>query len=148
MSSFRILAAAIPLVLAACVSSGDPEASGETAGNESSQGEAASETATVEGSASSGEGIFRRCAACHSVEPGERRVGPSLHGVYGRDVASADGFSYSAALQAVEGSWNDENLDGYLASPAGFAPGTSMSFAGIPNEQDRADLIAYLETLR
>ncbi len=106
------------------------------------------ETAGIaSGSAAAGEAVFRQCAACHSVEPGESRVGPSLHAVVGREIGGISGFRYSSANEAMTGGWTRENLDAYLESPRIFMPGTTMAFAGLSNAQDRADLIAYLETL-
>jgi cytochrome c len=95
--------------------------------------------------ASAGQAITRQCTACHVFdEGGDNRVGPYLWDVVGRDVASVSGFSYSAALQGVEGEWTFEALDGFLADPRGWAPGTSMSYAGLRSATDRANLIAYL----
>jgi cytochrome c2 len=94
---------------------------------------------------SAGEAITRQCAACHVFnEGGENRVGPALWGVVGRDIASVDGFAYSDELQGKEGEWTYENLDAFLAAPRQWAPGTSMSYAGLRNATDRANLIAYL----
>lgn len=96
----------------------------------------------------SGERPFRQCAACHSAEEGGgNRVGPALWGVFGRNIASADGFSYSDALESLEGEWTVDKLDGYLANPREYAPGNRMAFAGVRKEEDRAALIAYLHSL-
>ena len=103
--------------------------------------------ASLTGDAAHGEDVFRRCAACHSVEPGQTRIGPSLAGVVGRDIGSVAGFRYSPANQATEGEWTPERLFEYLEDPRSYMPGTTMSFAGISDAQNRADLIAYLETL-
>ena len=92
-----------------------------------------------------GETIWRRCAACHALEQGENRAGPYLHAVVGRDIAAAEGFTYSGALSGLEGAWDYEHLFGFLANPQEYAPGTTMSFAGIPSPEDRANIIAYLE---
>jgi cytochrome c len=98
--------------------------------------------------ADAGQGAFRQCAACHTVEEGApHRVGPALWDVVGRDIAAIDGFSFSSALQGIDGDWTYEKLDGFLADPRGWAPGTSMSFAGVRNPDQRADLIAYLRSL-
>lgn len=95
-----------------------------------------------------GETITRQCTACHVfAEGGESRVGPYLWNVLGRDIASVAGFNYSAALQEIEGEWTYEKLDGFLANPRGFAPGTSMSYAGLRSAGDRANLIAYMRGL-
>ncbi|HUF55156.1 MAG TPA: cytochrome c family protein [Thermohalobaculum sp.] len=99
------------------------------------------------GDAEAGEKVFRKCMACHTVEEGQNRVGPSLHGVVGRDVASVEDFSYSDAMLAWgEGkTWDAELLDTYLEDPRGVVEGTTMIFAGLKDEEDRRDVIAYLD---
>lgn len=92
-----------------------------------------------------GETVFRRCAACHALEPGENRAGPYLHQVVGREIGAAEGFTYSAALDGLEGAWDYETLSGFLRNPQEYAPGTTMSFAGLANPEERANVIAYLE---
>jgi cytochrome c len=88
------------------------------------------------------------CVSCHSfVAGGPKMQGPNLHGVVGRPVASLAEFSYSAALKELGGVWTYERLDEYVKSPAKFAPGNAMSFAGIPKPKPRAELLAYLSTL-
>lgn len=97
-----------------------------------------------------GEALFGRCAVCHTVEPGKHKLGPSLAGVVGRAAASAKGFSYSPAMKAHGDAgvvWAADTLDPYLADPRGVVPGTRMAFPGLKDETDRADVIAYLETL-
>lgn len=94
-----------------------------------------------------GATIFRKCAACHRVD-GKNAVGPHLNGVVGRKVASVSGFSYSGALQKLGGDWTPARLDEWLTKPKAYAPGTKMGFAGLNKIQDRADVIAYLATLK
>lgn len=94
-----------------------------------------------------GEKIFSKCKACHKIEPGANATGPSLYGVVGRNVGSVDGFGYSGKLVAVADVWTPENLNHFLTNPKGFAPGTKMSFAGLKKEADRANVVAYLESL-
>lgn len=94
-----------------------------------------------------GAKVFKKCAACHKVEAGANLTGPSLYGVVGRDIASVDGFGYSSALVAFEGDWTPEALDGFLEKPSKFVQGTSMSFGGLKKDQDRADVIVYLDSL-
>ncbi len=93
-----------------------------------------------------GEKVAKKCKACHTFERGgANRIGPNLYGMLGRKIASHDGFKYSDALQAKSGeAWNYEGLDGFLASPKAWAPGTKMSFAGVKKPEDRAALLAYL----
>ena len=99
------------------------------------------------GDPAEGEKIFRKCMACHTAEEGKNRVGPYLHGVVGRDVATVESFGYSDAMAAWgEGrTWNANLLDTYLADPRGVVEGTKMIFAGIKDEADRRDLIAFLD---
>jgi cytochrome c2 len=96
-----------------------------------------------------GEVVFQKCYACHSVVPGETGLtGPNLFGVVGRAVASAPDFEYSAALERLPAQgyriWTEAALDAYLRSPEDFAPGTAMTFVGLPDPNERADVIAYL----
>lgn len=92
-----------------------------------------------------GQAAFAKCAACHTVNQGGMNgIGPNLYGVLGRDIASANGFPYSSALRDKGGEWDFAKLDRWLARPNAFAPGTKMSFAGLSNAQERADLIVYL----
>jgi cytochrome c len=94
-----------------------------------------------------GETIFKKCAACHHTD-NTNAVGPHLNGVVGRPVGSVADFSYSDAMKAHGGDWTPDNNFHFLDNPKKFVPGTKMSFAGLPKEQDRADVIAYLETLK
>lgn len=97
--------------------------------------------------ASSGERLFRqRCASCHTVQPGQNRIGPHLSGVVGRKPGSVEGVRYSKGLSALEANWDVTNLDAYLANPRGVAPGTSMSIS-VPSAADRSSIIAYLQGL-
>ena len=93
-----------------------------------------------------GEKVFAKCKACHKVD-GTNSTGPHLDGVVNRAKASVDGFGYSDALKAMASdSWTPENLEKFLTNPKGYAPGTKMSFAGLPKPDDRANLIAWLAT--
>ena len=99
-----------------------------------------------EGDAAAGEKAFAVCKACHTVEEGKNRVGPSLHGVVGRKAGSIESFHYSDPVKKSDIVWTPENLDKWLTDPKAFIPGTKMSFAGIKDEKKRADIIAYLAT--
>ena len=98
------------------------------------------------GDAGKGEKTFKNlCAVCHNFKG--HHTGPQLKGVVGSNPASKEGFAYSGAMKDMSGKkWTEGNLDKYLKSPADYAPGNAMAFAGIPNAKDRADVIAYLKT--
>ncbi len=99
-------------------------------------------------SAERGANVARQCQACHNFQEGQgAKVGPDLYGVVGRTVASAPGFNYSAALKKMGGTWTFDALNKWLTKPSADAPGTAMTFAGLSNEKQRADVIAYLDTL-
>ncbi|MBS0523742.1 MAG: cytochrome c family protein [Proteobacteria bacterium] len=96
-----------------------------------------------------GEQIFKQqCFTCHTVDKGgANKVGPNQWNLVGRKKASEEGFSYSAALQKLGGTWSYEDINHMIFKPQSFARGTKMAFAGLPKEQDRADVIAYLRTM-
>jgi len=92
-----------------------------------------------------GAQAFNKCAACHNAtNGGPNQLGPNLWGVLGEPVGKGRGFAFSDALAKKGGTWNWNNLSEWLSNPRGFAPGTKMTFAGLSNPQDRADVIAYL----
>lgn len=95
-----------------------------------------------------GKVVFAKCAACHSIKPGENRIGPSLAGIVGRQVATAPKFNYSPAMKKMNFKWDDARLHQYMISPMKYVPGNRMAFAGIPNPTDRDNVIAYLDTLK
>ncbi|MDR6128893.1 cytochrome c [Sphingomonas sp. SORGH_AS802] len=93
-----------------------------------------------------GAEVFKKCAACHTVnQGGANGVGPNLYATLGEAIAQGKGgFAFSDALKSVGGKWNFDNMNAWLTSPRKFAPGTKMTFAGLSNPQDRANVIAYL----
>lgn len=97
--------------------------------------------------AGAGEKLFRQCKACHALEPGKNGTGPSLHGVVDRAVGQEAGYSYSGNLVAVADTWSPENLNGFIENPKEYAPGTKMSYKGMKDVEDRANLIAYLQSV-
>lgn len=106
-------------------------------------------SAHAAGNAAAGANIFQsQCAMCHSATPGAGGIGPSLAGVYGKPAASSPGYQYSPALIAAKLVWNDATLDKFLTSPQSDVPGTKMPFAGLTDAGQRADVIAYLATLK
>ena len=96
--------------------------------------------------AAAGEKTFALCRSCHVLEEGVNRVGPSLHNIVGSTAGSVAGYNYSEANKNSGVTWTTEMLFEYLASPKAFMPGTKMVFPGIKNAQDRANLVAYLES--
>ena len=97
--------------------------------------------------AGAGERLWRQCQACHKVEDGANGTGPHLFGVVGRDVGSVGGYDYSGNLVAVADVWTPENLNGFLANPSQYAPGTKMNYRGLGDIEDRANLIAWLQSV-
>lgn len=97
--------------------------------------------------AGAGERLWRQCQSCHSREEGANGTGPYLHGIVGRDIGSVGGFGYSSILTELEGGWTPEALSDFLENPRGYAPGTAMSYNGMRDIEDRANLIAYLDSL-
>ena len=97
--------------------------------------------------AAKGERVFGKCRACHKLEKGANATGPYLYGVVGRAVDAAEGYGYSGALEQAADVWTPENLYAFLEDPRGYAPGNKMSFSGLKKPEDRADLIAYLDSL-
>ncbi|MFL0670008.1 MAG: c-type cytochrome [Erythrobacter sp.] len=95
-----------------------------------------------------GEKVFALCKSCHVLEDGVNRVGPSLYNVVGRKSGSVAGFSYSDANKNSGVTWTTDVLFEYLEDPKGFMPGTKMAFPGIKDAQDRANLVAYLESTK
>ncbi len=97
--------------------------------------------------AANGESVFKKCKACHATD-GKNKVGPHLNGIIGRKAGSVEGFKYSDAMKNSGITWNNAELDKYLKDPKADIPGNKMVFVGIKDDADRADLIAYLDTLK
>ena len=92
-----------------------------------------------------GQQVFNKCTACHNADKGgANQLGPNLWDVIGEPIGQGKGFAFSDALAKKGGTWNWDNLSQWLTSPKAFAPGTKMTFAGLSNPQDRADVIAFL----
>ncbi|HEX6218549.1 MAG TPA: cytochrome c family protein [Sphingomicrobium sp.] len=97
--------------------------------------------------AAKGEQVFKKCVACHNAEPGgANALGPGLYGVMGNPIGAHPGFAFSDALKSKGGTWDWNAMSEWLASPKKFAPGTKMTFAGLSNPQDRANLMAFLNS--
>ncbi|MEM7684209.1 MAG: c-type cytochrome [Paracoccaceae bacterium] len=108
-------------------------------------------SAMAEGDVAKGEKVFKRCKACHKVEDGKNGVGPHMFGVVGRAVAAVEGYKYSKAMVAYGANgevWDAARLDAYLTAPKKEVKGTKMAFAGLKKDSQRADVIAYLESLK
>ena len=103
--------------------------------------------ALAEGDAAAGEKVFNKCKACHTVEDGKNKVGPSLHSVIGRTPASVEGFKYSKGMEAfgADHVWDEETLSAYLEAPKTIVEGTKMAFVGLKKPEDRDNVIAYLK---
>lgn len=102
----------------------------------------------VRGDPRRGGELFRQCTACHSMTPGEHLTGPSLEHIWGRRGGRVEGFDrYSEALRNANVVWTAETLDRWLKDPQAFIPGSLMTFPGVPNARDRADLVAYLRAV-
>ncbi len=98
-----------------------------------------------EGDPENGKRIFRLCAGCHSLRPGEFRVGPSLAGLFGRKAGSVPGFRYSIALKNSSVIWDEKTLGAWLDNPRKLVPGNRMLFRGLRSGKHRADVIAFLK---
>jgi len=104
--------------------------------------------ADFKGDAAAGEKVGIACKTCHAFEAGKNMVGPSLWAIQGRTAGSVPGYSYSAANKGSGIVWNNEKLFQYLEAPQRVIPGTKMTYTGIKDPQQRADMIAYLDTLK
>ncbi len=108
----------------------------------------ASTSAYAGGDAARGEKVFKKCKACHTIKAGAKhRVGPNLHGVFGRTSGTAKGYKYSKAMKEAAIVWDEETLDKFLTKPRKFVKKTKMTFPGLRKEKDREDVIAYLKKM-
>lgn len=103
------------------------------------------ETLLASADPAAGEKVFAKCAACHTITPGgPAGVGPNIYGVMGKPHGAQPGFAYSAALKGKPGNWDWASMSEWLKSPRKYAEGTKMTFAGLSNAKDRANLLAYI----
>ncbi|MBC9178189.1 c-type cytochrome [Pseudoroseomonas ludipueritiae] len=101
------------------------------------------------GDPEAGRTVFnRQCMACHAVQAGQNKVGPSLAGVFGRHSGEAPKFNFSPAMKEANKTWDAATLDSYLADPRGYIPGARMIYAGLKDAEQRANVIAYIATLK
>jgi len=118
--------------------------------DEADEADEAELTAAIAGDADAGKNIFRKkCMGCHTAAKGEpNRTGPNLWDIVGREKGASEGYRYSTPMKALGGAWSEADILGFIAGPRTFLPDTKMTFAGIKNEQERADILAYLKTLK
>ncbi len=147
----RTLLIAALLTLSACGSQGTPvsetpaAASGDASANAQQAAIAALPAPYNAANYEAGRRAFAQCRSCHVIQAGgSHRVGPNLHGVFGREIGTAEGFNYSQAVREASFVWDADQLDHWLQNPQTFLPGNRMAFAGVRDETQRRDLIAYL----
>ena len=122
-----------------------PIAGVEQEGGEAAAAEQPIEFYLAKADPAKGQQVFNKCAACHNAEKGgANQLGPNLWDVIGEPIGQGKGFAFSDALAKKGGNWNWDNLSQWLSSPKAFAPGTKMTFAGLSNPEDRANVIAFL----
>lgn len=108
-------------------------------------------SALADGDVAKGEIAFKKCAACHEATKATNKLGPHMIGIVGRKVAAIEGYKYSAAMTAYAATvpaWDEANLNAYLEKPKGVVTGTKMAFGGITKPEERANLVAYLRTVK
>jgi cytochrome c len=104
-----------------------------------------SSVALAQGDAEAGEKVFNKCKACHVADEPQNRVGPHLVGLFGRQAGSVEGFKYSDAMKESGVTWDEATIAEYIADPRGYIKGNRMAFVGLKDEEEIADLIAYLK---
>ena len=143
------LALGLVLGLAACGSAkDDAQETAAPASEGAVSAAAASPSPEAVPEAGARPAAFAQCAACHAVEAGKNGVGPTLFGVVGRKAGTVAGYAYSDANKNSGATWDEATLDSYLTAPMKNMPGTKMAFAGIADAAKRAEVIAYLKTLK
>lgn len=137
----------VGVLLSACAKGGDaPSAADSAAAAAAAESPAAFQALIAAANPDKGQVLFLQCRACHSLEAGgPNKVGPNLHGVFGRKAGLAPGYAYSEALTQSDVVWSAETLNQWLARPSDFLPGNRMVFVGIRTPEDRANVIAYLQ---
>jgi len=106
-------------------------------------------SAMAAGDAAKGKKVFKKCKSCHTVKKGgKNKVGPNLFGIAGKKAGSVKGYKYSKAMKASGITWDDANLDGFLKKPRKFMKKTKMGFSGVKKDKQRANVIAYLKSLK
>jgi len=120
------------------------DAAGDMSGDAAAGDDGQFMVAGLTGDAEQGRRVFARCRSCHVLEEGVNRVGPSLYGIFGRETGSVEGFRYSDANANAGITWTHETMFEYLENPREYIPGTIMAFPGLRDEQDRADVVAYI----
>ncbi|WP_428409856.1 c-type cytochrome [Hyphococcus sp.] len=141
---YRSFVLAAAFLLAAC--GGESDSSGAAPAAPGPSAAASEAPATPE---ERGRRYFNECAVCHTVKQGDaHRVGPNLFGIVGHEAGKQDGFAYSKALAEANIVWTEENLGAFIENPQAFLRGNRMAYAGQRDAQKRADLIAYLKTLK
>lgn len=104
--------------------------------------------AHAEGDPAAGERVWRQCQACHVIDAEQNRVGPHLVGIFGREAGAVDGFNYSPAMANSGIVWGEDTIAEYLANPRGYVEGNRMAFAGLRQEQQILDVIAYMKSMQ
>ncbi len=104
--------------------------------------------AMAAGDAAKGKKVFKKCKACHSIKAGKKKVGPSMFGIVGSKAGAVKGYKYSKAMKASGLTWDEATLDKFLKKPKKLIKKTKMGFPGLKKDAQRADLIAYLKTLK
>lgn len=144
----RILVSGLVLALAACGGEKAPEPAAVDNGPASNMDAPPTPAATSASAANAAPASFAICKSCHAVEPGKNMIGPSLFAIVGTKAGEVPGFQFSPAMKASGLTWDDATLDQFLMSPMKTIPGTRMTYAGQPDAAKRAEIIAYLKTLK